>query len=744
MTSSEAAETAVSRMLNRIPASLYEVAWQYSLFDWYDSAQSKAIDWDLAPEHLAYLTPRAKSEMFGQEDSLIVVYANLSDPSEPKLRDEEEGGPVEITTYTAEDRFRVGHSYPEGKTSNMTDYSITTHKNEDAHHIAGLRDDAWGTNNVQDRFTDWAQSEFAQSVKEEAGEEDAEILDALATLGDDEEAMDHLADSFLGLVDSEDEEIDALITVAVKLPNEPEYRLPGEVSVLNDVMTAKKAARLDSISVEDASGEGAGYATGESGVVTGGSPGLFGMYGKKQREHFPNLDTDGESAWRARPVTFDMAAAIASAGSLFEDFYRGLGSDRRLYVLPYLATRKDDINPEVFSWFQENVYKAIQTAESGSDGNFDDVLEAMFVDAMRTGNTPEPADDEEVSGLFEESPVDYWDQVRFAVVHQITGNPDRVFFDTLDGLAPPIALSNAHNNVTGADDWVFGPGGIFHDSPAPTSSPLLERGNNLTRYILYGGYFRRTTEPTRSSRESNETPGAGDIDDSRMERVRNLLTDTQIDVQTLLEEYIHQLVQDQNEQFGNDNDYIAFPKRSVVEQYVQLCALSSANVLGGTNTIQFTTKSMSNDFDSRGDRLDEFIESHDALSGDAEEAVFTLGGLVGRISAYQSYEDVSSTLIRRYPVDYLTKQTIKEVTKEVLQMNNSYGEADDQRSYQTNSRYTNRLADTMLAADPSSWRLTEPELQWLYSLGIAYGLNDTSSYEEDEDDEMTTEAEPTA
>jgi len=245
-------------MLNRIPASLYEVAWQYSLFDWYDSAQSKAIDWDLAPEHLAYLTPRAKSEMFGQEDSLIVVYANLSDPSEPKLRDEEEGGPVEITTYTAEDRFRVGHSYPEGKTSNMTDYSITTHKNEDAHHIAGLRDDAWGTNNVQDRFTDWAQSEFAQSVKEEAGEEDAEILDALATLGDDEEAMDHLADSFLGLVDSEDEEIDALITVAVKLPNEPEYRLPGEVSVLNDVMTAKKAARLDSISVEDASGEGAG------------------------------------------------------------------------------------------------------------------------------------------------------------------------------------------------------------------------------------------------------------------------------------------------------------------------------------------------------------------------------------------------------------------------------------------------------------------------------------------------------
>ena len=742
MTGEEAAETAVSRMLDRIPASLYEVAWQYSLFDWYDSTQSEEIDWDLAPEHLAYLTPRAKSGLFGQEDSLVVVYADLSNPEEPKLRNEEDGGPVEITTYTEEDRFRVGHSYPEGKTSNMTDYSITTHKNKPAHHIAGLRDDAYWTNNVQDRFTDWAQSEFAQAVKGEASDEDAAVLDALAALGDDEGTMDHLADSFLELVESEDEEIDALITVAVKLPEETEYKLPGEVSVLNEVMTAKKADRLDSVSIDNASGEGTGYVTGESDFVTGGSPGLFGMYGKLQLEHFPDLETDGSSAWRSRPVTFDVAAAIAAAGSIFDDFYRGLGNDRRLYVLPYLAARRDDLDPEVFRWFQKNVYKEIQTAERGSDGNFDAVLEKVFVDAMRTDNTTEPAGDDEPSGLLEESTTAYWDEVRFAVVHQVTGNPERVFFDTLDGLAPAIALSNAHNDVTGADDGVFGSDGIFHETPAPTSSPLLERGNNLVRYILYGGYFRRTTEPTRSSREASETPGAGDIDDSRMQRVRNLLTDTQIDVQTLLEEYIHQLVQDQNEQFGNDDDYIAFPKRSVVEQYVQLHALSSAGALDTTNTIQFTTRSMSNDFDSRSDRLDEFIESHDALSGDAEEAVFTLGGLVGRISAYQSYENVSSTLIRRYPVDYLTKQTIKEVTKEVLQMNNSYGEADEKRSYQTNSRYTNRLADTMLAADPSSWRLTEPELQWLYSLGIAYGLNDSSSYEEDE--ETTTEAEPTA
>lgn len=735
MTSEEAA-TAVSRFQNRIPASLYEVAWQYSLFDWFAASQSPAIDWDLAPEHLAYLTPRAKSGLFGQDDSLIVVYADLSDPTSPKLRGDGEGGPVEIRTYTAAERFRVGHAYPEGKTSNMTDYSITTHKNASAHHIAGLRDDAWGTNNIQDRFTSWVQSEFAERVRSEASDEDAAILEALAALGDDEEAMDRLADSFLEWVESEDEEIDALITVAVCLPGESEYKFPGEMSVLNDAMRAKKATRLENISVEDASGEGTGYVTGNDGTVTGGSPGLFGMNGKLQREHFANLDPKGTDAWRGRPLEFDIAAAVAAANSLFEGFFRGLGQNRRLYVLPYLAARRDEIDPEVFEWFHTHVYERLQAAETGSDGDFDKVVDKLFLDAARVDDAPSPNDLDVESPFADDDPepIDAWDHVRFAVVHQVTGNPDRVFFDTLDGAAPAIALDDVHNRVVGSE--AFTGAGIFHDNPTPESSPLLGSGTNRTRYILYGGYFQRTTEPTRTSREASETPGAGDIDDSRMGRVRNLLTGTRIDAYDLLGQYIHQLVQDQRERFGSDDDYVSFPKRSVVEQYAQLRALERVNALDTETTLSFTTTPMSDQYTDRNARLDAFIESHDALAGDAETAVFTLGGLVGRTSAYQSYKDVSSTLIRRYPVDYLTKQTVKEVTKEVLQMNNSYAEADDERTYRTDSRYTDRLADTMLAADPNEWDLTEAEIQWLYSLGIAYGLSD-QSLRTDEDSEET-------
>lgn len=740
MTSDEA-ETAVERMQNRIPGSLYEVAWQYSLFDWYSSKQSAALDFELEPEHLTYLTPSAKSDLFGEPDSLVVVYADLSDPDSPHLQSDEAGGPVEITTYTEEDRFRVGHAYPEGKTSSMTDYSITTHKNADAHHIAGLRDDAWGTNNIRDRFTGWAQSEFAETVRDDVNGTKHDILSALAELGDDQQAMERLSESFLNLVSDEDEEIDALITIRIKSPDANGWEFPGEVSVLNEVMRAKKADRLQNISVEEASGEGTGFVSNDANTVTGGSPGLFGMYGKKQREHFADLDTKGNSAWRARPLEFDTAAAVASAGSLFDDFYRGLGSSRRLYILPYLAVRSSQVDGETFEWFYDRVYERLRDADSGADGSFDDTVENLFAEAnrvsTRTETSPDPEAEHDVA--FSTRSNAAWDSVRFAIVHQVTGNPDRVFFDTLDGVSPAIQLENAHNQITGSS--VFGADGIFTDSPKPGSSPLLGRGLSLVRYILYGGYFRRTTEPTRSSREASETPGAGDIDDSRMRRVRNLLTGTQIDSTSLLEEYIHQLVQDQNEQFGNDNGYISFPKRSVVEQYTQIHALETMGVLDTRETIRFTHTHMPDEFDDRDARLDDFMTTHSALSGDPEQAVFTLGGLVGRISAFQSYENVSSTLIRRYPVDYLTKQTVKEVTKEVLQMNNSYAEAEDNRSYQTNARYTTRLADTMLSADPQSWRLTESELQWLYSLGIAYGLSDSSLYEEEDEAEEEPEAE---
>lgn len=711
--SDDYASEAIDRFLPRIPASLYEIAWQYSLYDWYGAVNSDIIDWEVQPKHLTYLTQRAKSELFGDDDSLIVVYADLSDPSNPSLRADSDGGPVEITTYTAEDRFRVGYSRPIRKT-NQTAHSITTHQDSEAYRIAGLEEGWYARGNLQDRFNRWVDSEYADTVRENADKEDKEILDALSAIGDDEDEMERLASRFLQLAGGEGAEFDALLTVAIRMPGEQEFWFPGEIDVLNEVMYQKKLDRLDNISVDDASSEGTGFLTGEDGRVTGGSPGLFGMFGKKQREHFPDLDDKGNEAWRNRPLDFDTAAAIAAADSIFEDFYRNLGNSRRLYVLPYFASRQSNLSSDDFEWFYESVFERLREA----DDDFDDGVEEV----MRYSTNPDRVNGDD-SPFDDVGDTSAWDKVRIAAVHFVSGNPDRVFFDTLDAGYRPADIEDAHNTILGTG--TFEHDGIFAAKPVPSSSPLLGMSLRLHRYVLYGGYFNRTTEPTRSSEEAAETPTAGDIDDYRMQRVRKILTGESLSCQDLLEDYLHKLVQEQRNQFGSDSEYTPVPVRSIVEQFVQIHALDAANALETTDsTLRFTTTEMTDHPTTRDERLEQFLDNHAALSEQHHRATFLLGALVGRVTAYQSREDISSTLVRRYPIDYLTKQTIKEVTKEVLQQDSEYAEAEDGRSYWTNSRYTTRLTDTMLSADPNSWSITDAELQWLYGLGIAYGLND--------------------
>ncbi|WP_229112360.1 TM1802 family CRISPR-associated protein [Halapricum desulfuricans] len=658
------------------------------------------------------MTPAAKNELFGEDESLVEIFVDLSDPDNPQLRADR---PVRITQATEDLRFKLGHSYPANKTSSMTDYSVTTQKSADAHHIAGMRDDAWGTNNVQDRFTGWAQSDAAQTVIERDDSGATWIIEALAELGDDDEQMERAKDGLLREVGGDETyELESLITIRVKLPDDDEYRYPGEIPVLNEVMVEQKSERLESMSVEGAGGEGAGYVTNEQDRVTGGSAGLFGMYGKKQREHFPDLSVDGSDAWRSRPISHETAAAIADANNLFEEFYRGLGQSRRLYVLPYLSGPPSALSPADFDWFVDTVYTRLRDADQ-------DDLEDVIVDLYQ--RVEEAGEREEIS--FGIDSDEAFGSVRFATALVVSGNPNRLLFDTID--APryrPREVEQAHRHIL--NERPFGEFGLFSSTLRRAQSPLLSRDARLHGELLFGSYFVRTTEPTRSSREASETPKAGDIDDSRARRMRQFLTGETIVPETLLEEYVHQLVQSQRSEFDGEGNGV--PVFDILAQYAQFRALSDAGVLESTPTATIANVqpiTHDTEYESRDERLQEFLNSHEVLQKESRQAVFLLGGLVGRITTLQRRNDVSSTLVRRYPIDYLTTQSIKEVTNEVLQMNNTYIESEDELGSQYNARYVNRLPNLMLQSDPSTWKFTQNELQWLYALGIAYGISDT-------------------
>ncbi len=728
-TSHERAAEALERLPQRRVASLYDVAVQYSILDWYQTVTEGDLSFDLAPEHLAFMTPNAKPDLFGEEDNALVVYVDLSDREHPTFRDDK---PVQFETVGPSQRFELGHSYPANKTSSMTDYSVTTHKSATEHHLAGERDDSWGTANVRDRFTRWARSDAADRVLERDDIEDAWIIGALQTLGEDEAALDELVARPDFPLDPTDEETEheVFVTIRVRLPGEDRYRWPGEIPALNEVMVEQKADRFENISVEDAAGDGVGYVTGEDGRVTGGSAGVLGMYAKKQREHFPDLSVDGTEAWRARPVTRETAAALATANTVFEEFYQALGASRRLYVLPYIGADPEAVSPAEFDAFATRVFGRLRAAEPD---DFEAVVDRVFYerDGEETGSL----------GLFAETEEDEHAHTRVATAFTVSGNPDRVFFEALrTDVYRPREVELAHEEVIHSRE--FADTGIFAAAVRNVDSPVLAVDSPPRSMAFFGGYFDRTTEPTRYSYEASDEPKAGDIDDLRARRLRQFLTGQQIPVEPLLEEYVHKLVQRQRERFGRD-DAGNVPATEILEQYVQLRVLEEADVLAAATdepTIESPTRDIASvtrtrsdtEYESRESRLEDFVQSHDVLAGsESRQAVFLLGALVGRITAYQHHEDVSSTLVRRYPIDYLTKQSIKEVTKEVLQMNNTYIDSDENLSGSYNARFVDRLPDLMLSADPSSWSFPQSELQWLYALGIAYGNNDTSIHTEE-------------
>lgn len=733
------AADAVRQLPERRPASLYDIAVQYSILDWYQTVTSGELEFDLDPEHLTFMTPMAKPDLYDEDHNVLAVFVDLSDEQNPKFKDE---NPVQFLTVDQGKRYELGHSYPSDKTSSMTDYSITTHKEASEKHLSGELDEWWGTGNIQDRFTEWAHSEAAETIVEQ-DEGEVWILEALQHLGESSDNFQELLErsDFPLDPEEEDEEHEVFITVRVKLPSSDGYLWPGEIPILNDVMVEQKAERFENVSVEDAAGEGAGYVSGGSEHVTGGSAGILGMYGKKQREHFPDLSSDGSEAWRSRPITHETAAAIATANSVFEEFYQGLGENRRLYILPYLGAHPDQISPDEFNSFASDVFEVVRSA---SDSDFETTVSKVFFEREE--------DDEEESaslGLFTDELADPYTNTRVASVFVVTGNPNRVFFETLHtDMFRPLKVSSAHKAIL--SESVFAGSGVFMEARTQSDSPLLRQDERPRRAMaLFGGYFEWTTAPTRTSDEAEGTPKAGDIDDVRSRRLEQFLTGGEITTATLVEEYLHRLVQDQRELFGEESDY-EFPIFKILEQYAQLRALDRIGALASQATTQFrsngeqaakqsrptiatvTEQQPSPEHESRDDRLDEFLTNHEVLSeSDSHQAVFVLGGLVGRISAYQRQNNVSSTLVRRYPIDYLTKQSVKEVTNEVLQMNNTYIESDDELPPTYNARYVDRLPNLMLSADPKTWKFPQSELQWVYALGIAYGMKDTQTNTEE-------------
>lgn len=685
-----------------------------------------------------YLSPDEARDLVGGEN-LLTVYVDLTGET-PTLR---ENKPADQELYTEALVPRVAHAKFEA--ARGVDHSLTHQSGQDN------APEKLATH-ATDRFTRWATED---AVKETAAQhEDGWIINALAMLGEDENAIERIVESVRERVP---ESKQMLVTVALKADSDTltttdafdpqaEWHYPGEFEVLQEAMAARKTAKFKAKNEAKAAvGDGRCYVQDTDERVFGVVDDPLKCYLSKQMEKFPRLDPD--ESWRTQGLSRDAAIAAQNATTFLDACqFSTLGVS--IYYLPYLCDRMctDDAKA---------LYEILAAQTSRSDDETVTTIERVYDRHVAQDGSLD--DDRELDRrlrfyvlVFEKYQKDRWRLL------ENTGNASMV---------ASVELAQAHQRAL--EEGPFGEGRVF---PFRENFRLIDPPQGIE------GYIRRVASPeyfwaTCARRDADSDPDRDpDSDDFRFRATANVLAGLPVSVDELLAEYVTRIINE----FDPASEY-PFPTVTVVSQYAQLRALANVHVdnreddaksddeesddpkrvglLSGDPTLTTPPTPMANANTaamSRTERLEQFIENHPALTPDTDDedetaltirerrGVFMLGALVGRISRYQRSEGRGMTAVTQHPIDGLTTNNIKRVATEVIDRNCVYSQEEGY----TGTMYAELMdgvVDGLLVRDPDEWTLSTDDLRFHYALGVAYGLNDRSTSEYEESGETETD-----
>ena len=734
---SEDADDIEDIRLDRPIASLYDVAYLYGKLHALDTA--KQYDVPIDDRYTGRMTHESRTDYYEQEVGLFSVLVDLTgdtptfgEAGELDGRPDDDASPFVPEPLDREKMLRVGYSRQDSRAAG--------HNMSLAHDVSGLsltREESVEKckKYAKQLFDRWAASDSVADVADD--HDDGWILEDLKEVGEDGDLMDTIEDEVVDAIrETFGDEFNGVLSVRLKLPGTDGYVYPGEVAVLNEAMLHRWVEkRMRSYSeADDASGDGRGLITGDTGEVFGLSDSPLKRYKGKMAEKFPNLDVD--ESWQQRPLTAEAAFAVTSAVPLLENFSYPLSTNSEglteLFYIPYVP------NP--------SVEQAVELYKLAMEAGDDSALAVNIVESAATNPAKQLYNDlliyyavayepgEKRKFIEEEPAVDpkrirAVDQAQKNVLSSSLLTPDR------EG-NPPLFPSSPYGRLTQADvDEKQGSKYL-----RPESAPV-------TTGILNTGYFQSTFHDRRPDDSDDYWP----IDhylgttDPRAEATKTVLAvDGTIDPDWLLTQYVPRLISEQRSAFEDGNE---LPESLLTRQYVQMQALARAGVLGDSSsddprTIPTTTEIMSdtNGFSDRDDRLAQFIDSHPALAEDEERrAAFLLGALIGRVAAYQSRRGISRTVIRQHPIDAMTRRRISTTLNKVLEKNAHYSENDEKAGMLMNDRYITRLSDIVNRRTPEEWSLSTDDLRMHYGLGLTYGKNDDSPDDADEDEPATAE-----
>jgi CRISPR-associated protein Cas8b/Csh1 subtype I-B len=663
-------------------------------------------------EYAAYLTPEKSTDLFDEPESLLYLRVDLSG-DKPRLDPDQ---PIGVESYGEEKVEAVAHSWYNA--AKGFDHSVThrTGKNKEPEKVAEY---------LHERLTAWAADDVIQEAV--ADHEDGWIVDALAELGESEGLRERIETAVEEQLDGK---TTALTTVAVKLEPDGEYLLPGEASsVFNEAMRARKRSKLVSKGeATDSIGEATDLVTGNRGPTVGTAEDPLNYFLGKQLEKFPGFDPD--EAWRTHPVSEDVAVTLMNASTFVDACdYNTMGAN--VYYLPYFFGR---LGPADARDLYGLLYDLVHAGEMSP-------LESAYRSYQDTPRLQEVGE-----------------RFRFYVAAVMEHQTKRfdVFGDSMDGtLFSPVELTRAHQRVL--QSWLYDAEGDA-DHPGPGLRAVFPTPDNwdifvpeesaLLSILATGWYFEQTFAPADDDDAS--------ADDYRIRALVAVLSGEPLDVEMVLTEYVERLLEDEGEEF---------PSFRVSAQYAQLCALAEAGLLTGrdayepvTEPRQLThnhTDDMQQDTPARADggnvaaaretKLEQFLEQTPALAEDQPErrGSFLLGALVGQVTGYQQVsEGRSTTLIDQYPIKAVTESKLKRLASDVLDKNVIYSR-ENNMSGTMYREVVDRLVTTLPRIDiDGDWELDTTDLRFYYSLGVAYGMNNwASSDDEQADDQPETEEE---
>lgn len=731
-----------SVLLDRPIVSLTDVAYAYGRLDALHVAErfrgiefdvpDQAPPWvepDISDDHLLAMTPDAKSELFDEGDAVITLNIVLSPDPDTPPRFYDETTHVERVDWSG--MIRHGYAYRK-KRGLVYDHSLATHVNGKSAEKDEDEDKTDIDRFVTSRFEKWPIEKVDEEIM---ARDDAWIVKGLAAIGNDEELHSTAVEAVRQIIRGFDGSTwEGILSVKLWFDIDSDGDengevvgpfTPGLVPICNEVAIANLRDQYTSYSAaDDPVSDGVDAVTGEETMVLGTSPERpLEYYQGKQQGPFDGFDAD--RSVQNQTISMTTAMAVSAGSSLIASCGERIGGRSEsikefdVYYLPYVPVM--DANDA------RAVYAMISAAHRDSDP-----IAMQLAETIDTFAAPR--------------------DLRFHQVLINTGveaNKDKVIAENLAASLMPVAALAREHTAMLADcpidldryDWV----------------DMFDAERSQVVPILTGEYLSETMyDPDRHVDETRYDPDRHPNDfttganDPRVKAFASIVTGELTSGDLLLEEYVKRLVQDQRGLLGDSGRDCHIPYDTIAAQYVQCNALDHAGLICGeppypiltmtdTNRENETESETDSEPANRDAKLERYLQNHALLNegsnGDAAmRASFLLGGLVGRVSAYQQNEGVQSPISRRYTIDSITRANFRSVFAGAAAKSEEYAFAYNDGQV-INQRYIRRLRDLLTNSNPKEWSTTEATIQAAYATGLSYARGDTSDSPETEQDE---------